>query len=71
MKENDTILVVQDEDTGEVLSANSMSHAQVDWIRAGRLAKAAQQGDVKAAKQLEKMRNTQMVQIELEEEDYQ
>ena len=51
------------EEDGKVVFEISMTEADDDWIRAGRLRVAAEKGDDKARKELERIQNSKMVSL--------
>ena len=68
MKTKPVYFTIEDED-GNIINRIPMTEADDDWIRAGRLAKKAREGDKEAAEQLRQMQNTQMVEIVDEDEE--
>jgi len=53
-------ITIEDED-GNIIERIPYTAAADDWIRAGRLSQKAKAGDKDAARELEKMENTQMM----------
>lgn len=60
MKTKPVYITIKDEE-GNIIERISMTEADDDWIRAGRLAKRVKKGDKEAAEKLRQMQNTQMV----------
>jgi len=67
MKTKPVYNIIKDED-GNIIDRIPVTEADDDWIRAGRLAKRAREGDKEAAEKLRQMQNTHMVEI-VEEDD--
>jgi hypothetical protein len=57
-----------DPETGEMVFNPDADAANADWIRAARLKRKADQGDMEAKKQLDELFNTPMYEISEEEE---
>jgi hypothetical protein len=68
MKLKPAYITIEDGD-GNIIERIPMTAAHDDWIRAGRLRKKAEAGDKEAAKKLEDMENTQMMEV-VEDDDY-
>ncbi len=60
MKLKPVYITIEDED-GNTIERIPYTAAADDWIRAGRLRQKAKAGDKDAARELEKMENTQMM----------
>jgi len=58
---------IETDDNGEITYNLGSTAADMDWIRAGRLAQRAKAGDKAAGKELEEMENTPMVEFTDEE----
>ena len=54
---------IQVTEDGKVLINTSATEADVDWLRAARLMRRAKEGDKEAAKELERMENSEMVYV--------
>jgi hypothetical protein len=63
MKTKPVYHTIKDE-KGKVISKIPVTEADDDWIRAARLAKKAKEGDKEAEKELRRMQNTQMIEID-------
>ncbi len=68
MKFKPAYITIKDED-GKIIERIPYTAAAEDWIRAGRLRKKAEAGDKEAAKKLEEMENTQMMEVVENDED--
>ncbi len=68
MKFKPAYITIEDED-GKIIDRIPYTAAAEDWIRAGRLRKKAEAGDEEAAKKLEEMENTQMMEVVEDDED--
>lgn len=68
MKTKPAYIEIKDEQ-GNIIDRIPMTEADDDWIRAGRLAKKAREGDKDAADKLRQMENTQMVELVDDEEE--
>ncbi|GEM_PF-1291910 len=62
MKLKPAYYTIEDED-GNIIERIPYTAAADDWMRAGRLRKKAKAGDEEAARELEKMENTQMMEV--------
>ena len=60
--------ITTDEDGNKVFNL-AADAANDDWIRAARLQRKADAGDEEAQKKLDKLKNTDMIEIEEDEED--
>lgn len=59
MKRKKAFIEIYDDD-GNIIKKIPIAGADDDWIRAGRLRKQAQEGDMEAAERLRKMENFRM-----------
>lgn len=66
MKTKPVYTTIEDED-GNIIEEIPMTEADDDWMRAGRLARKAREGDIEAAEKLRQMENTPL--LELDDKD--